>query len=1075
MKITFDNWNQNPAADKVTTSQEAPFVQGRQQTAGAYALDISGIVRDNNVIYNNTYEDQGRSKKDVMQSFDVQMDINVQRDYMTVMSNILSTEDFNKMMEDGFDPSKIEPDQYVTIVDHIKAEMARSGQVTAGYNDDMTCEQLKEVLGDSSLAREVERALRDANLPVNKENAEGIKESLDKAASISSFDEAAKKYMVENHMEPTVENIYRSCFSASGDGSKQSHGYYAQEMRGYFAKKADEVDWAVMEPQLKKAIDKMDLSEQIQGKSMEQDIKLPQARWLQQAKWLVEKGIAVTQESMNTLGMLESISLPLDEKSVIQAGVHAILSGKEPFDGSLYQFSESVYDKAVRYKEEAEAITDDALKETFRQGKEITLHNLFAAQKQIQAAAETAAGSFTDRNIVYTQVSAAVDISFSQEKYVTASRQLAEVQLRMTIDANIKLLKSDYAIDTAPLSELVEMLKLQEEKMARTFLGGENTSEISQKADIFSKTQNILQDLPFMPAAVIGKITYEKSVTLSVVHTQGMALRAQYEAADASYETLMTSPRADMGDSIKKAFRNVDDILQDMGMEITEDNKKAVRILGYNSMQITEKSVLDVKEAWLQVEDVIKSMTPQKTLSMIRDGINPLTMDISELEQYLDQADHAPEEEMTKYSRFLYELEKNGQIKESEREAYIGVYRLFHQIEKSDGAVIGSLMAQGADLTLGNLLTAVRNHKAGKMDYRVDNDFGTLQDTVTKGKSISDQIENGIFKSQTAHAVYRDLSVEALRQISLHDEMTLDQLKDSLNQSDNAVLSEEISLEAAKDLLHEYRKEQTQAAAADDVVLQVMKQQGISFTVENILAVNNVLTQKGDLAKTVKETAQKLDQQTGTAGKETELKEAQKEIIEEFNDYDSAQEVLERWENTMKNTLQEAVWEGDHSYDEVRKLYQNYKQLSVMSTMRRNESYEVPVEINGEMTSIHLTMVHSTEEKGTVSISMEHASFGKAGARFKVSGSRIDGYFAADSEMGKERLQTVGEKILASFGKMGMEIGDVHYVNTSAGGRKEGNLLTFSKQDADNNNETVAAKQLYQVAKTFLKEMREFT
>ena len=1055
MKITFDTWNQNPAMDKVTNTYEAPIFYKGQQTPGAYALDISGTVMDN-----NAYGDHGRSIKDVMQSFDVQVDPGVQRDYMTVMSNILSTEDYNKMMEDGFDPSKIEPEEYVTIVDHIKAEMAKSGQVVRGYNDDLKPEQLKEALGDEGLAKEVERALRSTNMPINEENVNSIKESLDKAASISSYDEASKKYMVENHMEPTVENMYRSRFSASGDGSKQSRGYYAQEMPGYFAKKADSIDWKAMQPQLEKAVAQMDLSTQSKEQSLEQ------------AKWLIQRGIPVTQETMSALGRLDLISVPLDTNTVIEAGVNALLEGKEASEGSLVFSQESIYEKAIRYTEEANAITEDAVKETLAKGEEINLRNLYAAQVQIHAAASVIAQQSPGRGSAsYTQVSASIEINFSQEKYVAASRQLAEVQLRMTIDANIKLLKSDYAIDTAPLSELVEVLKRQEEKLSAQFFGDDGSEGITAKAELFTQTQNTLQNLPFLPAAVIGRITYEKSVSLSVVHSEGMALRAQYEAAGASYETLMTAPRADLGDSIKKAFGNVDDILQDMGLELTEDNKKAVRILGYNSMQITEEAVSDVKDVYLQVEDVIRSMTPQKTLAMIREGVNPLTMELEELENYLNRLDHTPEEEMTKYSRFLYELEKNGQISDSEREAYIGVYRLFHQIEKSDGAVIGSLMVQGADLTLGNLLTAVRSRKAGKMDYLVDDSFGTVSETIEKGKSISSQIEKGVKAAREAHAVYRDISVDALLQIPIHDDMTLEQLKNGLNQTETEVLSEEM----AKDLLREYRQNQNKAAQVEDVVLDIMKQQGISFTVENLLAVNTVLTEKGQAARNIKEAASKLDAANENENAPTEFSDMELDIIENFNDFDSAQEVLEKWEMRMKDTINEAVSELSYTGDDIKQMYMNYKQLSVMSTMRRNESYEIPMEIGGEMTSINLTLMHDVEEKGTVSITMNTAYFGKAGAKFKVSANRIDSYFIADSEMGRERLQAAGEKILATFSESGLEIGDTRYVNAHAQGRKDWNMLTFFDSNVDNNSETVAVKQLYQIAKTFLKGMRDFT
>jgi len=239
MKITFDNWNQNQNVEKTTTSQ-GTFSNYREIRNGAYSLDISGTVMDN-----NAYADHGRSAKEVMQEFGTEFDnLAAKRDQMTVMSNIMSTEDFNKMMKDGFDPSKLDPEQVVTIVDHIKAEMAKSGEVVAGYNDDLSRDKLTEILGSASRALDVEESFKKADMPVNGENVASVKEALDKSTQVTELDDAGKKYMLENHLEPTVENIYRASFSAQGDGSKQSKGYFSQEMPGYYAKKAEIADIA---------------------------------------------------------------------------------------------------------------------------------------------------------------------------------------------------------------------------------------------------------------------------------------------------------------------------------------------------------------------------------------------------------------------------------------------------------------------------------------------------------------------------------------------------------------------------------------------------------------------------------------------------------------------------------------------------------------------------------------------------------------------------------------------------------------------------------------------------------------
>ncbi len=95
MKITFDNNNTNQNVDKVTTTPYRDTRTEKTAQAGAFALDISGTVMDN-----TAYKGQGKTAEEVMQDAG-QTDVAVQRDYMTVMSNTMSEEDYNRMMKDG--------------------------------------------------------------------------------------------------------------------------------------------------------------------------------------------------------------------------------------------------------------------------------------------------------------------------------------------------------------------------------------------------------------------------------------------------------------------------------------------------------------------------------------------------------------------------------------------------------------------------------------------------------------------------------------------------------------------------------------------------------------------------------------------------------------------------------------------------------------------------------------------------------------------------------------------------------------------------------------------------------------
>ena len=99
----------------------------------------------------------------------------------------------------------------------------------------------------------------------------------------------------------------------------------------------------------------------------------------------------------------------------------------------------------------------------------------------------------------------------------------------------------------------------------------------------------------------------------------------------------MVSTQADAsyGDSIQKAFASVPNLLKELGMEDTNANERAVRILGYNGMEITEENVLSVKEYDTVLNRVIDNMKPSTVLEMIRQGDNPLDTSINELDSKL--------------------------------------------------------------------------------------------------------------------------------------------------------------------------------------------------------------------------------------------------------------------------------------------------------------------------------------------------------------------------------------------------------------------------------------------------------
>lgn len=193
----------------------------------------------------------------------------------------------------------------------------------------------------------------------------------------------------------------------------------------------------------------------------------------------------------------------------------------------------------------------------------------------------------------------------------------------------------------------------------------------------------------------------------------------------------------------------MDAILTDMGMEPSEENRKAVRILGRNGLEITEENIEQIKEKDDLLCGVIREMKPGRVLNMIRDGVNPLNMSLEELKQYFNEQTN-PAEEIESYSKFLYKLEKQNGISEEERSAYIGIYRMVHQIEKADDAAVGAIWQSGAEFTFGNLLSSLRSARHKPMDYKVDDSFGGMNARDTGIENITSQIEKAFALSPAA-------------------------------------------------------------------------------------------------------------------------------------------------------------------------------------------------------------------------------------------------------------------------------------------------------------------------------------
>ncbi len=528
-----------------------------------------------------------------------------------------------------------------------------------------------------------------------------------------------------------------------------------------------------------------------------------------------------------------------------------------------------------------------------------------------------------------------------------------------------------------------------------------------------------------------------------------------------------------MGDSIRKAFRNVDDILEDMGLETSEENRKAVRILGYNSMDITDENMDAVKKYDMELQQTIRRMTPAASLQAIRDGKNPLTMSMEELNQYLDEsgADDAAREE--KFSKYLYKLEKSHAVSEQEREAYIGIYRMFRQLEKSDDAAVGSLLKEGAQISFSNLLTAMRSTRKQGMDYKVDDGFDGV-DAVAKNKSITDQILSGFPNlgqesaesgnresgqrqqdSEQAESYYHmlagqiadGLEPEMLAETNLTAETTMEEFADALRQQ-----TADDSLEQA------YMQEQIQSYRGLENVEETVVRELVAYkqpvTPNNLEAASALRRKPGALYRKLRD----LEEGTGVS----EGMRKADTLIESLTGKESAQEAYGEMQAAFSSVLDEAM-EAPEDFLDLRTLQSCQKQLALAGSLSREENYQIPVEINGELTAINLKVLHGTGT-GKVNVTVRTEEFGQITAKFSLREQKVSGYIACESGEGTVWLQGRQEELETALEASGeeRETGSLVILQGREVGSEE-----YTEEEV-NGGEGQQTADLYKIAKAFI-------
>ena len=947
------------------------------------------------------------------------------RNDMIVTASTTTSDDYKAAKDDGYDV-------IVTETDKIKAVLAKAGVDISIYGDDLSREQLTDITGSQTEAAMLVNQMKAYDIPATDDNIKAGTDAIDRAKSITNISNETKAYLVRNNMNPTVSNVYKATYSSSQvQNYKQKVGITDNVKQLY----------EELKPQLKQILEEAHIDSSDEN--------------LNQCRWLIDEDIAVTPDNVLLANQIDGITAAGENVSsdfYARAVTEALAMGKKAADATMSQDG-LTFDMAREVCDVLSEATAEDIVTLESDNMPVTIENLsklIAARGKDGAASQASANKALDNQITDSR----------EARLVTAQRKLEEARLSMTAEANLSLIKKGVSIDTEPIERVVELLKQQENKYYGALFGESSVEASDDRVRMYNNVCDIFNQMKQQPAYVL---TLESSDdTVYELYTAGKAMKQSLEAAS-GYETLMTSPRADMGDSISKAFQNVDDILKELQIETSESNRRAVRILAYNSTNITEENIKQIKSIDEQVQRAFSDMTPAVTLEMIKRGISPLDMsmsDISDTARQIKSENHDERDE--KFSEFLWKLEKKNEISEEERDSYIGIYRLISQVEQSDGAVIGSLVNQGADITMKNLLTAVRVRGKSAMDYKVDDTFAGV-DSVSRGIKIDSQIESA-YQANCLRDVLDTLSPEKMEFVQDDSwlEMTPEQLRQAVYEADeDNTLSEQYATEQLRQF--------NQAVSVPENVYAFLEKYDVKTTAVNLMAASRLM-------KNPSEAVRNLWERGDSATARALLDETLRRFSESVKNPKELAQEQETLADTAEHVMDSMIIEDRHTGSiDIRQMKLLCSQLRIASNMSRQENYIVPIETADGVTGMKLRIVRGEDKKGLVDIFLEDKKCGRVAAYFEAKENSVSAMIVTDDEQTKKLFEdniTMFEAGI-SDGEQRVRIDVALEHDISAKESKMSDMKSNTESDNEtkkqlDGGESVQTTRLYHIAEQFI-------
>lgn len=569
------------------------------------------------------------------------------------------------------------------------------------------------------------------------------------------------------------------------------------------------------------------------------------------------------------------------------------------------------------------------------------------------------------------------EIDETNTRFISAKNTVLHAAAVLSKGAFMHMQKLGININYAKISDMVSNIKEMENSISEAFLSEAIDTPSQEQVDIFKGTISTVYEIEkshikFVAQvevtdtlAVVGEKATEATSSISVESVTSKATGVNSATALESYESLGTKIRTDLGDSITKAFQNVDSLLEETGFEVNDTNRQAMRILGYNQMEINVENMDNVKEKLFTVDYIVKNLTPKTVTYLIANNINPLNKDLNTLSEEIAKINEELGDLGEKsYAKYLYKLEKTEGISDEDRSKYISLFRALHEVSKKDSRAVGGIVNTNAEFTIENMLKV-------SSSYKVANKIDVLANTIS-----------GIIDPKATKALFEN-TVEG----SISLENALDIVRQNIDE----------------DLEKQYMKEQTDKLTEG---LSLVSDEQVAELLTHHIPVNVV-----NLVSTFK-------LMNGNKAFDDFDRDEKSEIRALF--MDDADDTEEASDKDYFNELTES-FNNLYQKNSITAMLDKSGMLKTLSEYAKRESYYIPIEVGEDTVNIHL-QVNNDAGNTRVDISIKESIFGEINLMLTKKEQGFDGMLAYENVSAKDAMENLAKEFMNTLNAAGIDM-----------------------------------------------------